>query len=139
VAEAGIVGAVSGAEVGRPFERLCTGPCGQWRPLGWYVKNGSGRLRSRCRECLRVKRVRDGAVRRQRLKSAVRERVTQADLNELGDRQGWRCACGCGRVIRYEYHVDHRVPLSRGGVHVRSNLRLLAPVCNLKLGNSMRY
>ena len=67
------------------------------------------------------------------------ERVTQRDIEAIGEAQGWRCACGCGRVVRWEYHVDHRRPLSRGGEHRKENLRLLAPICNLRLGNSMRY
>ena len=131
MAEGGTAGEVPRAL--SEFERMCAG-CGQARPLGCFVKNGAGRLRSRAKCCERARRVRDGAVRRERLKATRRERVTQADLNAIGDRQGWRCACGCGRSIRYEYHVDHRVALARGGAHVRANLALLAPICNLRKG-----
>ena len=112
--------------------------CGRWLPLGWYCRNGSGRVRSECRECRRASKVESGARRRVR-EAAGRARVTQGQIDALGERQGWRCGCGCGRVIRWEYHVDHRVPLSRGGRHEIGNLRLLAPICNLRLGNSMRY
>jgi 5-methylcytosine-specific restriction endonuclease McrA len=65
----------------------------------------------------------------------MKERITAADLRLIGERQGWRCGCGCGRVIRHEYHVDHKVALSRGGAHVRANLQLLAAICNLKKGS----
>ncbi len=117
----------------RPFERLCAG-CGEWRPLGWYTRNGSGRLRSRCKTCERPRRVADRAVRRQRVRAASRERITAGDLRRIGEAQGWRCGCGCGRNIRWEYHVDHRVALARGGAHVRGNLQLLSPICNLRKG-----
>ena len=116
-----------------PTQRVCS-QCGQVRPLGWFVKNGSGRLRSACRECLRAKRARDRAARRMRIAGGRAGRITAADLQALGARQGWRCACGCGRVVRWEYHVDHVRALARGGAHRVENLALLAPICNLRKG-----
>lgn len=116
-----------------PTQRKCS-RCEEVRPLGWFVKSGSGRLRSECRQCRRVQKSRDGAIRRQRLAGARPTRVTSLDIMLMGERQGWRCACGCGRVIRWEYHVDHRLALARGGRHERCNLQLLAPICNLRKG-----
>lgn len=114
------------------MQKVCS-RCGEVRPLGWYVRKGSGRLRSECRECGKAQGVQRAARRRARL-AVGHERVTDADIRGLGERQGWRCACGCGRPIRDQFHVDHRVALARGGAHRIDNLQLLAPVCNLKKG-----
>jgi 5-methylcytosine-specific restriction endonuclease McrA len=106
--------------------------------VGWFcgngVRNGRKRRRTKCRECMRGKRSRDRA-RRAVLMEKGAGRVTDEDIRRIGDRQGWVCACGCGRNVRWEYHIDHVVALSRGGVHDRSNIQLLAPICNLKKGN----
>jgi len=41
--------------------------------------------------------------------------------------------CGiCGGVIEDNYHIDHIIPLARGGSHTQSNLQLAHPICNLK-------
>lgn len=114
--------------------------CGKDLPLGWYVSNGtragSPRLRSRCRECLRPKRSADRVIRRARLKRGrtITERVTERDLAALAERQNYRCACGCGASIRFTFHVEHRIPLAKGGRHTLSNLQLMTPVCNLRKG-----
>ncbi len=73
-------------------------------------------------------------MRRERLKAQREGKITAEDIRRIGEAQGWRCACGCGRVVRWQYHVDHVRALSKGGVHGVRNLRLLAPVCNLKKG-----
>jgi 5-methylcytosine-specific restriction endonuclease McrA len=63
------------------------------------------------------------------------ERVRAEDIRKIGEAQGWRCACGCGRPIRDGYHLDHRRALARGGTHSVGNLQLLSPVCNLRKGS----
>jgi 5-methylcytosine-specific restriction endonuclease McrA len=118
-------------EIG-PLQKRCS-RCGEVRPLGWFLRKGDGRLRSECRECGRGWRSEAAARRRSRM-AVNRERVTERDLLAIGDAQNWRCACGCGRVIRYEWTVDHRVPLARGGTHTRSNIQLMAGVCNSRKG-----
>lgn len=50
------------------------------------------------------------------------------------ERQRWLCACGCGRSLYLGYHIDHVVPIARGGAHELANLQLLAPICNLRKG-----
>jgi 5-methylcytosine-specific restriction endonuclease McrA len=116
-----------------PHRKLCR-KCGEVRPLGWFVRNGSGKLRAQCRQCMRAKRAGDRYARRTRMKRQRAGRVTQADIDRIGEAQGWRCACGCGVSVRFEYHLDHIVAIARGGLHARGNLQLLAPLCNLKKG-----
>lgn len=41
-----------------------------------------------------------------------------------------RCAI-CKTSIAKAYHVDHVMPLARGGRHERANIQLLCPPCNL--------
>ena len=41
-----------------------------------------------------------------------------------------KCAI-CKVSIAQAYHVDHIVPLARGGQHARNNIQLLCPPCNL--------
>jgi 5-methylcytosine-specific restriction endonuclease McrA len=41
----------------------------------------------------------------------------------------------CGRLVpKGERHVDHVIPLSRGGLHTASNLDIACALCNVKKG-----
>ena len=51
----------------------------------------------------------------------------------LGYWQDWKCA-DCKINVRRWNHVDHIVPLSKGGTNLRQNLQLLCPACNLAKG-----
>lgn len=115
-----------------PLQKRCV-ECQEVRPLGWFTRRGEGRLRARCRECLRAQRSEGAARRRSRL-AVGSERVRSADIERIGERQGWRCR-GCGVPIRVGYHVDHVVALARGGRHEVGNLQLLCARCNLAKGS----
>lgn len=56
---------------------------------------------------------------------------TLADIKFLYKSQRGKCIC-CKKNLNGVYHVDHRVPLVRGGNNDRKNLDLLCPTCNLK-------
>lgn len=46
--------------------------------------------------------------------------------------------CGiCSSLIEGAYHLDHIIPLSKGGAHDTSNLQLAHPVCNMLKGSNM--
>ena len=51
-----------------------------------------------------------------------------AKLHKL---QRGRCAC-CGERLGDEYHLDHILPLARGGTNTDDNVQLLTAQCNLK-------
>lgn len=70
-----------------------------------------------------------GALRRE----ATRERWRLIRL--LVEREGKVCAL-CSRLLS-TVHLDHIVPLSRGGTNDTSNLRLLCPRCNISKGARM--
>lgn len=46
--------------------------------------------------------------------------------------------CGiCNQYIEGDFHLDHIVPLSRGGLHRVDNLQLAHPVCNQSKFNKL--
>lgn len=51
----------------------------------------------------------------------------------LSEKQGGRCAC-CGSPLGNDYHMDHIIPLARGGANVDENIQLLTARCNLRKG-----
>ena len=55
------------------------------------------------------------------------------DIGQLFALQRGRCAC-CRARLGNSYHVDHKIPLKRGGTNDRLNLQLLCPPCNLQKG-----
>lgn len=54
---------------------------------------------------------------------------TASDILRLFDRQQGLCAA-CATDIQDGYHVDHMMPLSRGGSNSPENLQLLCQSCN---------
>lgn len=69
----------------------------------------------------------------------VRERAAGKlpDRHEIGRMlcsQDARCTyCHC---LLSSFHIDHIMPVSRGGLNDRANLQLLCPTCNMKKGAS---
>lgn len=58
-----------------------------------------------------------------------RGRLPYGTIPKIGGLQRWRCAiCRCS--IKDGYHVDHIVPLSKGGAHEARNIQLLCQPCN---------
>ena len=55
---------------------------------------------------------------------------------KLFRRQGRRCAAcsATGTDDGWQFHLDHIMPLSRGGKHEESNLQVLCAACNLSKG-----
>lgn len=71
------------------------------------------------------------ATRRQRLASGCpSSRPTAKFINDLLELQRGKCAC-CRTSIKKNNHIDHVIPLAKGGEHSRRNIQLLCPPCNL--------
>jgi len=47
--------------------------------------------------------------------------------------------CGACRCAMRDYHVDHVIPISRGGSDNPENLQLLCPPCNLSKGSKTMH
>jgi 5-methylcytosine-specific restriction endonuclease McrA len=56
--------------------------------------------------------------------------ITGEELKSLFARQRGKCVV-CKRSIKKEFHIDHIVPVSRGGDNYIQNIQLLCPSCNL--------
>jgi 5-methylcytosine-specific restriction endonuclease McrA len=55
---------------------------------------------------------------------------TSKDILQMLESQSKQCVY-CKIDISLSYHVDHKVPLSRGGTNHLYNIQLLCPKCNL--------
>lgn len=67
---------------------------------------------------------------------AEHAKVTRAMRYDVLRRDDFHCVrCGRGREDGVKLHVDHIVPVSRGGKTVMSNLQTLCEDCNCGKGN----
>lgn len=58
------------------------------------------------------------------------------DVLDQYNRQGGLCYW-CGNSLSKDYHVDHIIPLSRGGSNWPENLAISCPTCNLSKGSKL--
>jgi HNH endonuclease len=73
--------------------------------------------------------------RRARKRDLPSERIDEQAL--YGEQNG---KCGlCGKPLGDEWHLDHIVPLSKGGWHVTVNVHLTHPHCNLSKLDSLDW
>lgn len=137
--------------------------CSQDKPLEAYTKMPSGRPRKRCKHCIAAlaresylarpepriessKRWRDknppayqrqrelGWQKRRAMKlSAFVENVQRKIVYEM---HGGGCGV-CKKFIEGDFHIDHIVPLSRGGLHSYANTQPAHPSCNLRKHNKL--
>lgn len=59
--------------------------------------------------------------------------ATSDEVEGIIVRQRGKCAV-CGNPLKYGVHIDHVVPVSRGGTSDPANLQALCPKCNLSKG-----
>ncbi len=124
----------------RAYDRDHRPPLGAW-PLVYSECSSCGALKVRaahhrhtdlCQPCAR-------AARKSRDRSRRRGATTTETftLREIADRDGWICHL-CGKHVadvEYNYRrtdptLDHLIPVSEGGRHERSNVRLAHMACN---------
>jgi 5-methylcytosine-specific restriction endonuclease McrA len=77
--------------------------------------------------------LRRGVLNRIARKHAAEGKFTAADIRAIGNLQRWACANPYCKIDLIDgYHIDHNVPLSRGGNNWPANLQLLCPSCNCR-------
>lgn len=112
---------------------MCAEGCGTKLPLGHPWR--------RCQECLD-----DRARRARRTRSARRPRngrsggsprtLPRRQRVAIAKRDGWRCHyCGADLKQEGEWHIDHLVPVSRGGSNEPTNLAAACVLDNLRKGD----
>lgn len=101
--------------------------------LRWREAN-----RERSREYARryAKENPEGNRRRQATRRArkLRQFIEAVDPQTVFEMHGGMCGI-CGEFISGDFHVDHIVPLSKGGMHGYINCQPAHPVCNLRKGS----
>lgn len=130
--------------------------CNEWKPVLEFVKGIAGRPHSYCKECNR----RYFEERRRRVGQKPITPPEQASKNRKDYKREWnridahaRRAAGkkppvsevrrmfkeqsgkcvyCGCELPVAYHIDHKTPISRGGMNNIENLHLTCPRCNLR-------
>lgn len=75
---------------------------------------------------------------RRALESVARGEHTAADIQKLYENQHGLC-WWCQKRLKGEFHVDHRIPLSRGGTNDISNLVIACPQCNMSKGAKLPH
>lgn len=77
-----------------------------------------------------------GARRRRARNRGAPGNHTAADAAAILEAQGCRCSYCHADLNRVKKHLDHIVPLARGGSNDRSNIQWLCESCNLSKGAS---
>lgn len=80
------------------------------------------------------------AVANRRREHAIRNggRFTAGDIELILRSQKGLC-WWCGKKVGDKYHVDHRIPLSRGGSNAPENLVISCPPCNLSKNDKLPH
>jgi 5-methylcytosine-specific restriction endonuclease McrA len=86
----------------------------------------------RNREAANARKRKGGAVRRARQRAQFVEVVVPAVVLERGD---GRCGICLEPVDPSNFHIDHIIPLARGGEHSYANSQPAHPLCNQQKGD----
>ena len=71
--------------------------------------------------------------RRRALKAGNGGTHTSHDVQLQGDSQNWKC-WWCGKDCADKHHIDHLIPLAKGGHNNPSNIVIACPHCNTSKG-----
>ena len=70
---------------------------------------------------------------RRNVRKTTRAHITPYQKKLIAYRQQYKCGCGCGGILKPDYHLDHKTPLWAGGSNSEDNLVALNSQChNLK-------
>jgi len=121
-------------------EKKCS-KCDVVKPINNFRKhcNSADGHYSTCQQCsAEYRKTLDyqaqSKVDRQRRRSRERNAEgshTSQDIKQIYARQNGKCA-HCEKELNFVFHVDHIIPLSKGGSNYPSNLQILCATCNLR-------
>ncbi|WP_291788994.1 HNH endonuclease [Maribacter sp.] len=75
--------------------------------------------------------------RRSKKRSTSDGTVTGGFIIHLLKEQNYKCAISGKDISNGNYHLDHVIPLSKGGTHTSSNIQLLQPSTNMSKKDSI--
>lgn len=81
------------------------------------------------------KRVSEHNRRAQKVSSGA---LMRSDVIAQYHAQGGKC-WWCGTPVGDNYHVDHRIPLSKGGANTPDNICISCPTCNMRKYNKLPW
>ena len=150
-----------GAFYGRSIARVCSSKCNSWKSwfastpktkpckvCGCAVERIEGRNHTAmCNACRRDKRLTMRRANKRKRKKKLRSvRIESFGRREIFTRDNWMCQM-CGIKVSDTVDVnddcranlDHVRPLSKGGMHSRSNCQCLCRKCNLEKGDKVSH
>lgn len=104
-----------------------------------YYEANKERILSRCKEYYQANKPTTFArcARRRARKSGAEGQYSASDVSSLVIKQKRKCASCTEKLVmdgEMKYHVDHIMPLAKGGSNWPSNIHLLCQTCNLRKG-----
>lgn len=105
-----------------------------------YYQANRDKLRERCRQYALTHRqeYRVYYARYRARKAGAEGSHTWGDIQEKWREQHGFCAL-CGQIMSGGFHVDHIIPLSKGGSDYPDNIQLACPPCNIGKGNKLIF
>ena len=105
----------------------------------WWIKNRDKALEQHreWRQSNREK-IRTNNRNRKAVLKKAQGKHTDEDIRDQHKRQKGRCYW-CGKKVGDTYHVDHVIPLDKGGSNGPENLVIACPVCNLSKGSKFPH
>lgn len=76
-----------------------------------------------------LKRLSNGK-RKTQIRNTDNKTITPEEIERALKAQNKKCVL-CTQLLR-DFHIDHIIPLSKGGEHKIENIQLLCPKCNIK-------
>jgi len=70
-------------------------------------------------------------VRNQNRRASMKGKLSKNIIDSLMTKQRARCACCKIDLLKSGRHIDHIMPLAKGGPNIDENVQLLCPDCNL--------
>ena len=86
-----------------------------------------------------MRRRRESDLRARRRASFYTDCLEDVSRDEIAERDNHTCYLCNKWVSVHDSALDHVVPLSKGGGHTRSNVRLTHSTCNSKKGDRLDY